>query len=528
VVVGCTQEGCAVRPRARRRDDALLVIEEPSLGKMHLALDPPARASTPELLFTENETNAKRVFGAENTSPHVKDAFHDYVIGGKKDAVSPNGHGSKAAWHVRFDVEPGGSRTLNLRLYSAAITPKRVFGAAFARIFDERKREHDAYYDAKEPVKLAPEERLVVRQAYAGLLWTKQFYHYSVDAWLEGDPDQPAPPPEHKTGRNRDWRHLYNRDVLSMPDKWEYPWFAAWDLAFHMLPMARIDPEFAKQQLLLLLREWYMHPNGQIPAYEFNFSDVNPPVHAWACWRVYKLTGARGARDRDFLARAFQKLLINFTWWVNRKDPFGNHLFAGGFLGLDNIGIFDRSRPLPGGGQLIQSDGTAWMAFYCSTMLSMAIELARGDPVYEDVASKFFEHFVAICDSMNRLGRERTVEREDGLLLRPDGQSRASRSRCACARWSDWCRCFAAEVVAFRRHRALCPKLRHRIEWFLRHRTDPQGDDLVPRIRRAERPRPALAIPSRERLIRVLRLRARRERVPVAARSALALAHPQG
>jgi hypothetical protein len=243
--------------------------------------------------------------------------------------------------------------------------------------------EADAFYADKIPAGLQDEERRVSRQAYAGLLWSKQYFHYVVKDWLEGDPAQPAPPADRKTGRNSDWAHLYNRDIISMPDKWEYPWYAAWDLAFHMLPFAKVDPHFAKEQLILFLREWYMHPNGQIPAYEFAFSDVNPPVHAWSCWRIYKMTAPKGKRDRRFLASAFQKLLINFTWWVNRKDVEGKHIFSGGFLGLDNIGVFDRSRPLPTGGYLEQADGTAWMAFYCGTMLSMALELASDDPVYE-------------------------------------------------------------------------------------------------------------------------------------------------
>ena len=253
-----------------------------------------------------------------------------------------------------------------------------------------------------------------------------------LERWLDGDPEQPAPPDSRQHGRNHEWPHLFNRDVISMPDKWEYPWYAAWDLAFHMLPMARVDGEFAKDQLLLFLREWYMHPNGQIPAYEFAFGDVNPPVHAWACWRVYKMTGARGERDRTFLRRAFHKLLINFTWWVNRKDPQGRNLFAGGFLGLDNIGVFDRSQPLPGGHQLEQADGTAWMAFYCATMLSMALELAADDPSYEDIASKFFEHFVAITDAMNSLGGMGLWDEQDGFyydVLNADGTALPLRIR---------------------------------------------------------------------------------------------------
>jgi hypothetical protein len=354
-----------------------------------------------ELLFTENETNLAHVFGAENPGPFVKDAFHEHVVHGRAGVVNPGGSGTKAAWNVRFDLAPGATRELRLRPSAGA--PDERFGSAFESEFAARRKEHDAFYDARESGSTQPEERSVVRQTYAGLLRSKQFYHYAVDAWLQGDADQPRPPPPEarKQGRNREWRHLFARDVLSMPDTWEYPWFAAWDSAFHMVAMARVDPHFAKEQLLLFLREWYMAPNGAIPAYEFQFSDVNPPVHAWACWRAYKMTAQRGVRDHKFLARAFHKLLLNFTWWVNRKDPEGNNLFSGGFLGLDNIGVFDRSRPLPGGAALLQADDTAWLGFYCLTMLGIAVEMAQVDDAHEDVASKFFEHFVGICDAMN-------------------------------------------------------------------------------------------------------------------------------
>lgn len=312
-------------------------------------------------------------------------------------------------------IPAGGQVVLKTRISAAADTPEKPFDSGFDRVFKERIAEADEFYGVKIPKSLADEERRVARQSYAGLLWTKQFYHYIVKDWLDGDADQPKPPQSRKKGRNADWNHVYNRDVISMPDKWEYPWYAAWDLAFHMLPMARVDPQYAKEQLNLFLREWYMHPNGQIPAYEFALGDVNPPVHAWACWRVYKITGSRGQRDLNFLARTFKKLLINFTWWVNRKDVDGKHIFSGGFLGLDNIGVFDRSRPLPTGGHLEQADGTAWMAFYSATMLSMALELAEYDRSYEDVASKFFEHFVAIADAMNTLGGTGLWDEQDGF-----------------------------------------------------------------------------------------------------------------
>ncbi len=497
---GCEEEGCAVRPRARREDDHALRLDEPSLGPFRLALDPPAGVET-ELLFTENDSNLKRLFGVENPSPYVKDAFHEHVVHGRAEATNPAGHGTKAAWNVRLEIEAGGSRTLRLRLHPIAGAPRASFGAAFDAVLAERRGEWDAFQSAHEPSGLGDDERAVARQAYAGLLWSKKFYHYSVDGWLNGDRDQPPPPREREKGRNREWRHLYNRDILSLPDAWEYPWFAAWDTAFHMIPMARIDPEFAKSQLLLLMREWYMHPSGQIPAYEFAFGDVNPPVHAWACWRVYKMTGARGERDRTFLARAFHKLLLNFTWWVNRKDPNGNNLFSGGFLGLDNIGVFDRSRPLPGGGELVQADGTAWMGFYCLTMLSIAIELAQEDPAYEDVASKFFEHFVAICDAMNRIGDQGLWDDDDGFyydVMRLRGQPIPLRVRSMVGLVP----LIAVEVLTTDAIERL-PNFLRRAQWFLKNRRD-LAEGISYLEREPEDGHLLLALPSRERLTRVL------------------------
>ncbi|MGA7123111.1 MAG: glucosidase, partial [Polyangiaceae bacterium] len=323
----------------------------------------------PEWLFTDNETNVDRLYGIRSTS-HFKDAFHEHVIHGRRDALRRDGTGTKSAAHYRLVVPAHGKVELRMRLTAEGEAASADLGDEFARAFARRIAEADEFYRDRIPHAATADERAVARQAYAGLLWSKQFYHYIVEHWLEGDPQLPQPPTGHGSGRNRDWGHVHCRDVISMPDKWEYPWFAAWDLAFHMVPFAKIDPAFAKAQLLLLLREWYMHPNGQIPAYEFAFGDVNPPVHAWAAWRVYKIAAKRGERDLEFLKRVFHKLLLNFTWWVNRKDEDGNNLFAGGFLGLDNIGIFDRSQPLPTGGKIEQADGTAWMAFYASTMLA--------------------------------------------------------------------------------------------------------------------------------------------------------------
>jgi hypothetical protein len=359
----------------------------------------------PDLLFTENETNTHRLWGVPNRSPYVKDGIHAWLVEGDKAAVNPARVGTKAAAHYCVMLEPGQEVTLRLRLSDTR--PAEAFGRGFDAMFHQRIAEADEFYATVVPAKLSRDARLVMRQAFAGLLWSKQFYHYYVRRWLEGDPAGPPPPPERFDGRNREWLHLYNEDVISMPDKWEYPWYAAWDLAFHMIPMALVDPDFAKAQLILFLREWYMHPNGQIPAYEWALGDVNPPVHAWAALRVYRIDRRiRGRADRAFLERVFHKLLLNFTWWVNRKDAEGKNIFQGGFLGLDNIGVFDRSAPLPGGGHLEQSDGTSWMGMYCLNMLAIALELAREDPAYEDVASKFFEHFVYIAHAMHDLGGE--------------------------------------------------------------------------------------------------------------------------
>ena len=400
------------RPTIEAVGDHGLVVNHPTLGRYRVDADD-GPGGPPNLLFTENETNAERLFGARNTSPYVKDAFNAYLLEGRADAVNPERNGTKAAVHYVLEIPPGHETAicLQLRAENEKVIP---FGVSFDRVIADRRDDADAFFAACERQSLDPGRGAVARQAYAGLVWSKQFYYYAVRDWLSGDAGQPSPPVGR--GRNADWPHLFNRDVISMPDTWEYPWYAAWDLAFHMLPFARIDSEFAKEQLLLLLREWYMHPNGQIPAYEWAFSDVNPPVHAWAVWRVYKMSAERGKRDIDFLARAFGKLIVNFTWWVNRKDLHGEHLFAGGFLGLDNIGVFDRSAPLPTGGHLEQADGTAWIAFYAATMMSMALELAaQGVPGAEDLASKFFEHFIQIVDATNAVGCTGLWDEEDGF-----------------------------------------------------------------------------------------------------------------
>ena len=363
-------EGVRRRPRLRRAGERVVGAAHESLGAFSLVAGP--EAISEGWLFAENVSNARRLWGVAPEAEPPKDAFHHRVVGGDPRAVAAES-GTKAAAWTRFSLEPGETRTLRLRLVRTARPgPADELGDAFDDVFAARIAEADRFYRRRGPGAADPEGKRLARRAYAELLWSQRFYHYVVADWLEGDPAQPPPPPERRNGPNARWQHLYNRDVLAMPDSWEYPWYAAWDLAFHALPLARLDKKEAQRQLLVMLREWYMHPSGQLPAYEFNFSDVNPPVHAWACWRVYQLSGRR-AEDRRFLASAFQKLVLNFTWWVNREDEGGNNLFSGGFLGLDNIGVFDRSRP-PVAGRLEQADGTAWMGFFCANMLAMPTE----------------------------------------------------------------------------------------------------------------------------------------------------------
>ncbi len=388
-------------------------IENSQTGKFKLYCE-----NADELLFCENNTNKQKLFGAENETQFVKDGINDYIVSGNLSAVNREKHGTKAAANYRLNVPANSEISIRLRLKSEPSVASGFLSGAnpakaenpfadFDKVFKQRQKEADEFYSEIIPGELSADAKSVMRQAFGGMLWSKQFYHYDVEKWLDGDENQPKPPAERNKGRNAEWRHLNNADVISMPDKWEYPWYAAWDLAFHCIPLALIDAEFAKSQLILMLREWYMHPNGQIPAYEWAYGDVNPPVHAWAALRVYQIDKKRtGKGDTKFLARIFQKLLLNFTWWVNRKDSEGMNVFEGGFLGLDNIGVFDRSRPLPTGGKLAQSDGTSWMAMYCLNLLAIALELAKHDDSYEDVATKFWEHFIYIADAMNNLGQE--------------------------------------------------------------------------------------------------------------------------
>jgi len=412
---GWQVSGYTDRPEMSLENGAVRTRHE-EMDPFRYHVDVPPEAGSSEWLFTENETNHKRLFGSSNTAKHVKDAFHQRLIDGREDAVNPERTGTKAARHLQFDIPPGEERVVRARLVRSDHAPDQPFDDRFPDTFQQRRRETDRFYGEVIPDELDEEETEISRQAYAGLLWTKQFYFYDVRRWLEGDPNQPNPPSMRRSGRNNSWEHLHNQDVISMPDKWEYPWYAAWDLAFHMLSFSRVDPEFAKDQLEMFLEERYMNPDGAIPAYEAGFSDANPPVHAWAVWRVYKMSDEKGDRDDQFLARCFQKLLLNFTWWVNRKDQDDNEVFSGGFLGLDNIGVFDRSSDAPVPGHLEQADGTAWMGFYCGTMLSMALELAQDHPEYEAVANKFLEHYIAIADAINELNGTGLWNEEDAFF----------------------------------------------------------------------------------------------------------------
>lgn len=486
-------EGYGPRP-VLREAGGQVVADHPEIGRMHLRVE----AADAELLFTENETDTQRLYDWPNRTPFVKDAFHERVVQGRTEAVNPEQEGTKAAFWIRRTIPAGGETVLRLRLTAERELAGDPFGVAFEAALAARLAEADAFYDAVIPAATGAEERRVSRQAYAGLLWSKQFYHYVAAHWLEGDPSQPAPPTERS--RNRRWREtLYNRDILSMPDKWEYPYYCAWDSAFHMVPMAQVDPAFARDQLLLFLREWYLHPNGQIPAYEFAFDDVNPPVHAWAALQVFRSGDREDPANREFLEAVFHKLLLNFTWWVNQKDADGNNVFGGGFLGLDNIGVFDRSNFQVAGGRLEQSDGTSWVAFYSLCMLDMAVELARGNPAYDGVASKFFEHFAAVAEAMNALGGTGLWDDEDGFyydILHQDGRFHHLKVRSLVGLMP-----LVATFVLEDDELDRLPGFSRRMRWFLRNRPD-----LARQIvqGRGEHPHRLLALAPRERLVRVL------------------------
>jgi hypothetical protein len=448
----------------------LSVIEayQSSLGTRWLYCD-----GQPELLFTENETNYERLFGVNNSTPYVKDAINNYVVNGQKAAVNPNRLGTKVAARYELQIGAGETKVLRLRL-SNSENLTQAFGTEFDTVWQQRQREADEFYHRISPFPLSEDRINVQRQAFAGMLWSKQYYYYVIDKWLKGDSATLQPPTSRLQGRNQEWIHLHCDDVLSMPDKWEYPWFAAWDLAFHVIPLGMIDPEFAKLQLSRLTREWYMHPNGQLPAYEWAFGDVNPPVHAWAAWQVYQIEQKiYGHGDKKFLEGVFQKLLLNFTWWVNRKDFEGKNIFQGGFLGMDNIGVFDRSSQLPTGGYLQQADGTSWMAMYCLDMLTIALELAKDNPIYEDIASKFFEHFLYIADAMNGIGNDEIAlwDENDGfyydVLHSPDGHQFPMKVR-SLVGLMPLCAVSILEPETLER----LPGFKERTQWFIKNRPD--------------------------------------------------------
>lgn len=450
----------------QNEDYSAIEARHPDLGERWLYC-----AQQPSLLFTENNTNHQRLSCKKNDSPYLKDAFHQYVVEGKQDAVNSNNIGTKFAAHYTLDLDAGETTGIQLRLCD---TPDldTPFGQPFNDTFQVRQQEADEFYQRVSPYQKSLELQNVERQAFAGMLWNKQYYHYVIDTWLAGDPAQPEPPESRKQGKNSGWIHLHTDDVISMPDKWEYPYFAAWDLAFHMIPLAVIDPDFAKKQLERLTREWYMHPNGQMPAYEWDFDGVNPPVHAWAVWRVYTIEQKiYGRSDKKFLERVFQKLLMNFTWWVNQHDDDNNNVFQGGFLGLDNIGVFNRGGDLPTGGKLSQSDGTSWMAMYCLDLLTIALELAQDNEIYEDIASKFFEHFLYIVDAMNHMGTEGTDlwNEEEGfyydVLHLPNGENIDLKVRSMVGLIP----LFAVTTIEQETLDKL-PRFKKRVEWFINER----------------------------------------------------------
>ncbi|MDA0285455.1 MAG: glucosidase, partial [Planctomycetota bacterium] len=507
---GETLESDTPKPRIRKLDDCTLLAEHTTLGQFRFVTDVDPAGQQPKWLFTENQTNKLRFEDPDSHKPSCKDAFHLYVVDGLNGAVNVKPSGTKAAAHYKLEIESHSSVTLQFRLSGGQDFPAEVFGNAFDTVFTQRLAEADEFYEQNGAPGLVEDEKRVLRQASAGLLWSKQFYCYSIAEWMKGSDSAANNPVARENLRNHDWPHLYNRDIISMPDKWEYPWYAAWDSAFHMIPFANLDPHFAKDQAVLFLREWYMHPNGQMPAYEWNFSDVNPPVHAWACWRIYTMTGPPDQRDRLFLSRVFHKLLVNFTWWVNRKDVRGKHVFTGGFLGLDNIGIFDRSRPLPTGGHLEQADGTAWMAYYCSSMLSISLELANFNPAYGDIASKFFEHYIAIAEAMNSLDGTGLWDESDGFYydhLHVEGQSMPLKIRSMVGIIP----LFAVDVIEESTIDKV-PGFRKRMDWFLNHRQD--LSEYMTCLERNQDEGDSggeagtlrlLAIPTRERLERILR-----------------------
>ncbi len=462
----------SVRPQLSADAQGAILAQHLELGDYRFDCD-----GAPHLLFCDNDTNSTRLYGQPATGAFCKDGINDHVVHGLTNTVNAARMGTKSAAHYKFSIPAGGSVTVRARL-SRIVPDARVTAKAFPdfdAIFAARIKEADEFYAGIQHGMNDPDARLVQRQAFAGMIWSKQFFYYDIPEWIKGDPAQPAPPAGRKHGRNREWTHLNNADIISMPDKWEYPWYAAWDLAFHCIPLAMVDAQFAKDQLVLLTREWYMHPNGQLPAYEWAFGDVNPPVHAWATWRVFQMDRKqRGdAGDLAFLESVFHKLMLNFTWWVNRKDTQGRNIFQGGFLGLDNIGVFDRSAPLPTGGHINQADGTSWMAMYSLNLMRIALELARHNHVYEDIATKFFEHFLHIAEAMNNIGDEGIGLWCDGdefyydVLSLPDGRMMPLKIRSMVGLIP----LYAVEVLSTELLNEV-PAFKRRLEWFLNYRPD--------------------------------------------------------
>jgi hypothetical protein len=460
------------KPELRCLNQSEIGVTHDTLGEYRLYAD-----GTPELLFTENETNTRRLYGYANGDSYYKDAFHESIVHGRSDAVNPAQTGTKAAVHYRISIPAGDQRVIRLRLCRGE--NNNPF-SSFDRVMASRTREADEFYSELQGGLSKTECRNIQRQALAGMIWSKQFFYYDVPQWLKGDPGQPPPPAGRKYGRNSEWAHLNNGEIISMPDKWEYPWYAAWDLAFHTVALSLVDPEFAKQQLVLITREWYMHPNGQLPAYEWAFGDVNPPVHGWAAWRVFQMDRKQRRQERPddpgdlaFLERVFHKLMLNFTWWVNRKDAAGRNIFQGGFLGLDNIGVFDRSAALPTGGYINQADGTSWMAMYSLNLMRIALELAQHNHVYEDIATKFFEHFLCIAQAMTNIGDTGIGlwNDEDGffydVLNLPNGQTVPLKVRSMVGLIP----LFAVETLDPDLLEKV-PDFKKRLEWYLNYRPD--------------------------------------------------------
>ncbi|MBI5056527.1 MAG: glucosidase [Nitrospirae bacterium] len=453
------------------------------------------------VLFTENETNTERLFNFPNLSLYVKDSFHDAVINNNFELFKDKFNGTKCAIVYRYEIPGGRSKTIKLRLANRKFN-KNPFGPEFDKVFRQRISEADEFYKQFIPEEPVSDVIQVQRLAFATLLWNKQYYNYEMETWLNGDKGQPPPPENRKRGRNHDWKYLFNRDIISMPDKWEYPWYASWDLAFHCVPLSMIDPDFAKKQIMLFLREWYMHPNGQMPAYEWDLGEVNPPVHAWAAMKIYEIEKKyKGKGDIVFLKRVFQKLLLNFTWWVNRKDSEGHNIFQGGFLGLDNIGAFDRSKVLPAGGHVEQADGTSWMAMYCLDLMDMALEISQTDPAYEDMASKFFEHFIHIAESLNAFGKHGLWHEEDGFyydaMHLPDGSIKPLRVRSLVGLTS----LFAVSVIDKDRLNRLAG-FKKRLMWFMNNRKDLNKYLAIEEL--SEDRDILLSLTPKERLVRIL------------------------